>query len=65
LIGLMSILFGGLMVFKPLVGALSVSIFMGMQFLFYGSFLIAKGFQKEELPESEPPTPIVNQGQKY
>lgn len=52
IIGLISIFFGGIIIFKPLVGALSVSIFMGMQFLFYGSYLIAKGFQKEEIPES-------------
>ncbi|MGI9550755.1 MAG: HdeD family acid-resistance protein [Aurantibacter sp.] len=63
IMGLLSILFGGIIIFKPVIGALSVSLFMGMQFLFYGSYLIAKGFQKEELPESKTPTPIVHQGQ--
>ncbi|PRX54973.1 uncharacterized membrane protein HdeD (DUF308 family) [Flagellimonas meridianipacifica] len=53
--GLLSILFGGIIIFRPLVGALSVTMFMGMQFLLYGSYLIAKGFQKEEAPT---PTPI-------
>ena len=59
LIGLMSVLFGGIIIFKPLVGAISVSVFMGMQFLFYGTYLIMKGLQKEELPESESPTPVA------
>ena len=54
IMGLLSILFGGVIILKPLVGALSVTIFMGMQFLFYGSYLIAKGFQKEEIPTSTP-----------
>ena len=48
--GLLSILFGGIIIFRPLVGVLSVTIFMGMQFLLYGIYLIAKGFQKEEAP---------------
>ena len=55
IMGLLSILFGEIIIFKPLVGALSVTIFMGMQFMFYGSYLIAKGFQKEEIPT---PTPM-------
>lgn len=53
--GLSSILFGGIIIFRPLVGVLSVTIFMGMQFLLYGSYLITKGFQREEVPT---PTPI-------
>ena len=56
--GLLSILFGGIIIFKPLVGVLSITLFMGMQFLLYGSYLIAKGFQKEEIPT---PTPIPNE----
>ena len=54
IVGLMSILLGSIIIFKPLVGALSVTLFMGMQFLFYGSYLIAKGFQKEEVPTPKP-----------
>ncbi len=56
IMGLLSILFGGLIIFKPLIGALSVTMFMGMHFLFYGSYLIAKGFQKEEIPTPTPKT---------
>ncbi len=54
IMGLMSILLGSIMIFKPLVGALSVTLFMGIQFLFYGSYLIVKGFQKEEMPSTTP-----------
>ncbi|WP_343485546.1 HdeD family acid-resistance protein [Allomuricauda sp. d1] len=57
IMGILSILFGVVIIAKPLVGALSVTVFMGMQFLFYGSYLIAKGFQKEEIP-TPTPTPI-------
>ena len=57
IMGLLSILFGGIIIFKPLVGALSITLFIGMQFLFYGSYLIVKGFQKEEIP-TPTPTPI-------
>lgn len=57
IMGILSILFGAIIVLRPAVGALSVTVFMGMQFLFYGSYLIAKGFQREEVPNPTP-TPL-------
>jgi len=53
LIGLMSMAFGIIIILNPVLGALSVSIFMGMQFLFYGSFLIVKGIPIEDTEKSQ------------
>ena len=53
LIGLMSAAFGLIIILNPVLGALSVSIFMGMQFLFYGSFLIVKGIPREDTEKSQ------------
>lgn len=48
LIGLLSLVFGTIIIVRPVIGAISISFFMGMQFLLYGSFLIYRGLKVDE-----------------
>lgn len=54
LIGISSIVFGILILFNPLAGALTVSFIMGFQFLAYGFYQVVRSFQNEEEESSEP-----------
>ncbi len=49
IVGILSIVMGLMILFRPEVGALSITFFIGFQFALYGTSLVIRGWQRENI----------------